>query len=157
MSNSIEKQIDLKAPVSRVWQALTDYRQFGQWFRVHLEGPFIPGQSTGGNITWPGYEHLRMEVAVVAVEPETYFSFHWHPYAIDPSKDYSQETPTLVEFKLSPTATGTSLTIIETGFENLPTERIADAFRMNDQGWAQQLLNIETYVNQPPIREQLMN
>ena len=87
MSNSIEKQIDLKAPVSRVWQALTDYRQFGQWFRVHLEGPFIPGQSTGGNITWPGYEHLRMEVAVVAVEPETYFSFHWHPYAIDPSKD----------------------------------------------------------------------
>ena len=157
MSNSIEKQIDLKAPVSLVWQALTDYRQFGQWFRVDLEGPFIAGQPTGGHITWPGYEHLRMEVAVVAIEPETRFSFHWHPYAIDPSKDYSQETPTLVEFKLVPTATGTSLTITESGFENLPSERIAEAFRMNDQGWAQQLSNIETYVNQTPISRELMN
>ena len=93
-----------------------------------------------------------MEVAVVAVEPETCFSFHWHPYAIDPSKDYSQETPTLVEFKLSPTATGTSLTIIESGFEHLPSQRIAEAFRMNDQGWSQQLDNIEIYVNQSPVK-----
>jgi len=150
MSNTLEKHIDLKAPVPLVWQALTDYRKFGQWFRVHLEGPFIPGQTTGGHITWPGYEHLRMEVIVAAIEPERHFSFHWHPYAIDPSKDYSQETPTLVEFKLAPIATGTSLTITESGFENLPSERFADAFRMNDQGWAQQLVNIETYVNQSP-------
>lgn len=150
MQNAIEKQIEIKAPVSRVWRAITDYRQFGQWFRVHLEGPFVAGQSTGGYITWPGYEHLRMDVAVQKIEPETHFSYTWHPYAIDPSKDYSQETPTLVTFTLMPTATGTLLKIVESGFENIPAERYADAFRMNDKGWTQQLSNIETYVAQTP-------
>lgn len=150
MRNVIEKQIEIKAPVSRVWRAITDYRQFGQWFRVHLEGPFVVGQSTGGTITWPGYEHLRMDVVVQKIEPETHFSYTWHPYAIDPSMDYSQETPTLVTFTLMPTATGTLLKIVESGFENIPAERYADAFRMNDKGWAQQLRNIETYVAQTP-------
>ncbi len=150
MQTTIEKHIELKAPVSCVWRALTDYRQFGQWFRVHLEGPFLAGKSTGGFITWPGYEHLRMDVVVQKIEPETHFSFTWHPYGIDPKVDYSQETPTLVVFTLAPTPTGTSLTIVESGFENLPPARLADAFRMNDQGWSQQLSNIEIYVAQTP-------
>jgi uncharacterized protein YndB with AHSA1/START domain len=150
ISNRIEKSIDLKAPVSRVWRALTDYRQFGQWFRVHLEGPFLPGQTARGYLTWPSYEHLLMEVAVQKLDPETFFSFTWHPYAIDPKVDYSQETPTLVEFTLAPSALGTLLTLTETGFENLPVARLADAFRMNDTGWSQQLGNIETYISQIP-------
>jgi uncharacterized protein YndB with AHSA1/START domain len=105
-NDRIEKQIDLKAPVSKVWRALTDYREFGEWFRVKLEEPFVAGQVSGGQLTHPGYEHLRMEVVVQKVEPERYFSYTWHPYAIDPTVDYSQETPTLVEFRLEKSAKG---------------------------------------------------
>lgn len=83
--NRIEKQIDLKATVSRVWQALTDHNQFGEWFRVKLNGPFKVGEVSTGHITWPGYEHIKWEVVVQDIEPETYFAFTWHPYAIDPA------------------------------------------------------------------------
>lgn len=149
MENQIQKRLELSAPVSRVWQALTDAHQFGQWFQVKLDGPFVPGHSVGGQLTFPGYQHLRMEVTVKSMEPTSYFSYTWHPYAVDPKKDYSQETPTLVEFKLTETPAGTLLVVTESGFENLPPERYADAFRMNSRGWEQQLGSIATYVSQP--------
>jgi len=145
-SNTIEKRIELKVPVSRVWRAITDYREFGEWFRVRLEGPFVEGQTARGMITWPGYEHYKWEAVVQQIEPEKLFSFTWHPYAIDQSKDYSDETPTLVEFRLEPTTTGTLLILTESGFEHVPSGRRAEAFRMNDNGWSQQIKNIETHV-----------
>jgi uncharacterized protein YndB with AHSA1/START domain len=148
--NRIEKRIELKAPVSRVWRALTDYREFGEWFRVALEAPFVPGQAARGHITWPGYEHIQWQAVVQKMEPEKLFSYTWHPYAVDPSVDYSNETPTLVEFRLEKTATGLLLTITESGFEKIPAHRRAEAFRMNDGGWAQQVKNIETHVTEKP-------
>jgi uncharacterized protein YndB with AHSA1/START domain len=148
--NTIEKRIELKAPVSRVWRALTDYREFGAWFRVALEGPFEAGKIARGHITWPGYEHLVWEATIEKIEPERLFSFTWHPYAIDPKVDYSQETPTLVEFCLEKTATGTLLRVTESGFDKIPAHRRAEAFRMNDGGWAQQIKNIETHVKEKP-------
>ena len=149
-SDRIEKQIDLKAPVSRVWRALTDYREFGAWFGVKLEGPFVAGQVSRGQITYPGYEHLLMTVAVEKIEPERYFSYTWHPYAIDSKVDYSKETPTLVEFRLEKSAKGTLLVVTESGFDKVPSGRRAEAFRMNDNGWAQQLKRIESHVAQRP-------
>lgn len=146
MSDRIEKKIDLKAPVSRVWRALNDYREFGEWFRVKLEGPFVAGQVSTGWITWPGYEHLRWEAVVQKMEPETLFSFTWHPYSVDPAVDYSSETPTLVEFRLEPTASGTRLTLVESGFEKVPGHRRLEAFRRNDNGWGQQMDNIRIHV-----------
>ena len=83
MQDRIEKSIELKAPVSRVWRALADYREFGEWFRVKLDGPFVVGQASSGHITYPGYEHLKWEVVVQKMEPERLFSFTWHPYAVD--------------------------------------------------------------------------
>ena len=148
--NIIEKRIELKAPLSRVWRALSDYREFGEWFRVALEGPFIEGETARGHITWPGYEHLVWEAVIQKMEPEKLFSFTWHPYAIDPKVDYTKETPTLVEFRLEPTASGTLLTLTESGFENVPAHRRAEAFRMNDGGWAQQIKNIDIHVTQKP-------
>jgi uncharacterized protein YndB with AHSA1/START domain len=145
-TDRIEKQIVLKAPQARVWRALTDAGEFGEWFRVKLEGPFVPGQRTGGNITWPGYEHIRMEVQVARMEAETLFSFHWHPYAIEPDVDYSGEPPTLVEFHLESVAEGTRLTVVESGFDALPAARRDEAYRMNDGGWAQQMGNIKQHV-----------
>jgi uncharacterized protein YndB with AHSA1/START domain len=144
----IERQIELKAPLARVWRAVTDHREFGEWFRVHLEGPFVPGQTSRGHITYPGYEHLKWEAVVEKMEPEHLFSFTWHPYAIDPQKDYSKEPSTLVEFRLEPKGEGTLLTIAESGFSKLPADRQAEAFRMNDNGWAEQLKNIERHVGQ---------
>lgn len=146
MTDRIEKQIELKAPPARVWRALTDYQQFGQWFGVKLENPFVPGQPTRGHITVAGYEHVRMEVVVARIEPETLFSYYWHPYAIDTSVDYSQEASTLVEFRLQPSAAGTLLHISESGFDKIPPHRRDEAFRMNDNGWSIQSKNIEAYV-----------
>lgn len=149
-SRIIEKQIELKAPVSRVWRALTDYQQFGEWFRVKVDGPFEPGKTSTGHMTWPGYEHLKWEVVVQEMEPEQYFAYTWHPYAVDPNVDYSTETPTLVEFHLEPTATGTLLKVTESGFEDVPSARRLEAFEKNSNGWAQQLKNIESYVAERP-------
>lgn len=142
----IRKQIELKAPLSRVWRALTDHREFSSWFGVTLEAPFVAGQPTAGQLTYPGYEHLRMEVFVEKLEPEHYFSFTWHPYAVRSDVDYSQENPTLVEFTLHDAGGNTSLTVSESGFSKLPPHRREEAFRMNDGGWSAQLQNIERHV-----------
>jgi uncharacterized protein YndB with AHSA1/START domain len=149
-NNRIEKQIELSAPIARVWRALTDYREFGEWFRVKLDSPFVPGERSTGRITWPGYEHLKWEAVVQEMEPDAYFSFTWHPYSVDPAIDYSEETPTLVEFRLEKTATGTLLTVTESGFEDIPEHRRAEAFLRNDGGWAQQMKNVQQYVEQHP-------
>jgi len=150
MENRIEKRIELKAPVARVWRALTDYREFGEWFRVKLEGPFVTGQVLRGHITYPGYEHIKWEVEVQKMEPERLFSFTWHPYAVDPKIDYSKETPTLVEFRLEKNGNGTLLVLTESGFDKIPSERRLEAFRMNDGGWTEQMKNVESYVAQKP-------
>ena len=146
MNDRIEKRIELKAPVSRVWRALTDYREFGEWFRVKLDGPFVAGEVSRGHITHPGYEHVVWEADVQKMEPEKLFSFTWHPYAIDPKVDYSNETPTLVEFKLEKTGNGTLLLLTESGFDKIPSGRRDEAFRKNDGGWTAQMKNIERHV-----------
>ncbi len=142
----IDKQIELKAPRPRVWRALTDYQEFSEWFRVKLESSFVPGQITHGQIAIPGYEHVRMEVEVQEMKPEHFFSYTWHPYAIEPGLDYSAERPTLVEFHLEETADGTLLRVTESGFSKLPAARREEAFRMNEGGWADQLENIARHV-----------
>jgi uncharacterized protein YndB with AHSA1/START domain len=148
VSDRIEKQIELKVPISRVWRALTDYREFGEWFRVKLDGPFEPGKVSRGRITYPGYEHLKWQAVVQKMEPEQLFSFTWHPYALDPNLDYSEEPSTLVEFRLQKTAAGTLLVLTESGFDKIPTDRRFEAFRKNDSGWAEQMKNIDTHVTQ---------
>jgi len=154
MPNQIEKRIELKAPVARVWRALTDYQEFGEWFRVKLEGPFVPGQTTRGYITHPGYEHVKWEATVQKMEPQRLFSFTWpHIKSLDKadySPDYSGQPTTLVEFRLEKTATGTLLTLTESGFDKLPEDRRLEAFRRNEGGWTAQMKNIESYVAQKP-------
>lgn len=149
-TDRIVKKIELKAPPARVWRALTDHREFGQWFRVNLEAPFVPGKTTRGRITHPGYEHVVMEVVVQKMDKERLFSFLWHPYAVDPKVDYSKETPTLVEFRLEKAAAGTILHVTESGFDSVPAARRDEAFRMNDGGWTAQLKNIQSHVTNSP-------
>ncbi|WP_019172102.1 SRPBCC family protein [Pseudaminobacter salicylatoxidans] len=146
MTDRIEKSVELNAPVARVWRALTDHKEFGTWFRVKLEGPFVPGAVSRGHITYPGYEHVVWEARVRQMDEPRCFSFTWHPYAVDPEVDYSGETPTLVEFRLEPTAGGTRLTVMESGFDKIPAHRRPEALRMNDGGWEEQMKNIANHV-----------
>ncbi len=145
-SDRIEKQILLRAPKARVWRALTDADEFGTWFRVKLERGFAVGRRVMGNVTYPGYKYLTFEVTVARMDAERHFAFRWHPYAVDPKTDYSKEPTTLVEFRLEEVADGTLLTVVESGFDRIPAERRAEAYRMNTQGWAEQLQNIQRHV-----------
>lgn len=147
MTDRIEKTIVLRAPVARVWRALTDHTEFNAWFRVKLEQPFVMGEVSRGQITHPGLEHVTMEMRAVAMEPPQRFSFTWHPGAIEPGVDYSEEPPTLVEFRLHESDAGTRLVMVESGFDALPAHRRAEAFRMNDRGWTMQMNNVVAYVD----------
>jgi uncharacterized protein YndB with AHSA1/START domain len=148
MTDRIEKSIELKAPVSRVWRALTDHQEFGEWFQVKLDDPFVPGKVSAGHVTYPGYEHVKFELVTQKLEPERLFAFSWHPYAIDPNVDYSNEPSTLVEFRLESKDKSTVLYLTESGFDALPKNRHFEAFRKNEEGWIEQMQNIEQYLAQ---------
>ncbi len=146
-NDRIEKEILLRAPRARVWKALTDSAEFGQWFGCALHGAFVAGETTKGKITDPpGYDHLVMELAVEQMEAERLFSFRWRPYAIEKGVDYSHEPTTLVEFVLEEAPEGTLLRISESGFAAVPEARRAEAFRMNSGGWKIQAENIARHV-----------
>jgi uncharacterized protein YndB with AHSA1/START domain len=148
-TDRIEKRVSLRASRARVWRAITAPDEFGAWFGAKFHGPFVEGATVRGNITHPGYEHLTLEIQIERLESERYFAYRWHPYAIDPTVDYSSEPTTLVEFRLDDADAGTLLTIVESGFDRFPLARRAEAFRMNDQGWTEQARNIERYVSAP--------
>ena len=144
----IEKLVTLDAPPSRVWKALTDVKQFNQWFGVSLNGTFTPGAEVSGNMSSPKYSHLTLTLWVESVEPEHLFSFRWHPYAIQEDVDYSEEPTTLVTFTLEPTSSGTLLKITESGFDAIPESRRSEAFSMNSGGWTAQAKNIQKFVEE---------
>jgi uncharacterized protein YndB with AHSA1/START domain len=147
MTDRIEKQIQLRAPRSRVWRAIADKTEFGAWFGVKFPlGTFAAGEKVSGPITYPGYEHLIMDIEVVQVTTERTLSYRWHPYDIDPAVDLSAEPTTLVTFTLEENDGGTLLTIVESGFDRILANRRDDAFRMNDSGWAEQTVNIQRHV-----------
>jgi len=145
-TDRIERKIFLNAPQSRVWRALADSKEFGYWFGMRFDGPFVPGSKLKGVIVPTGvnadvakaqkpHEGKAFEIVVEQVEPERLFSFRWHPHAIDQGMDYSNEPMTLVEFVLEPTAEGLLLTVTESGFDLIPLARRAQAFEANNGGW----------------------
>ena len=146
-TDRIERKILLKAPRSRVWRALSNAEEFGAWFGVDFKGKaFAAGQPVKGQITYPGYEHLVMEVFIERIVPERLLSWRWHPGAIDTAVDYSQEPTTLVVFELQDVEGGVELSVVESGFDKIPAARRATAFRLNSSGWDEQLVNVEKHV-----------
>jgi uncharacterized protein YndB with AHSA1/START domain len=146
VTDRIEKHVFLRAPRTRVWQALTESQQFGAWFGVKLDEPFAAGKRVRGVVTHPGYEHVPFDITIVDMVPERKLSWRWHPAPIDPTRDYSDEPTTLVEFALEDAPGGTRLTVVESGFERVPMARRLEAFRGNEEGWTAQMANIERYV-----------
>ena len=142
----IEKVIDLAAPVARVWQAITDHREFGEWFRVRLNNPFKVGVTTTGNITYPGHEHVKWVSVTEQMDDERLFAFSWPPGSVDPDTEYDENAKVLVEFRLEPTEGGTRLTITETGFQQFPESKRLDILRSNVEGWEIQAKNVAAYV-----------
>ena len=145
-TDRIEKQITLDAPRSRVWRALTEVKEFNAWFGVSLATPFSPGAEVSGQINIPKYEHVTMTIWIETMEPPRFFSFRWHPYAIEPGVDYSAEPTTLVSFTLEDVGTSTRLTIVESGFDSIPESRRAKAFGMNSNGWNGQAENLRKFL-----------
>ena len=159
-TDRIEKSVVLRAPLERVWRAISDSKQFGSWFGVQFDGPFVEGKSIVGKMVTTSvdaevakrqepYRGHRFEFAVDRVEPMRLFSFRWHPFAMDSNVDYSKETSTLVEFVLEEVQGGTKLTVTESGFDQIPIERRAKAFAANEGGWAAQMKLIEKYLAMP--------
>jgi len=145
-TDRIEKKIQLRHPRSKVWRALTDAQEFGNWFGAVFTEPFKPGVSVRGKVTHKGYEHMTMDVTIERMEPERLFSWRWHPGAAEPGETFSDEPSTLVIFELQEVPGGTLLTVVESGFDQIPLARRAKAFRENDEGWAMQMKAIEEHL-----------
>jgi uncharacterized protein YndB with AHSA1/START domain len=158
-TDRIEKQIVLRAPRERVWDAISDARQFGAWFGVEFESGFVAGSSMKGKIVptqvdpeiaklQEPHTGMLFQIFVERIEPMRLFAFRWHPFAVDSSKDYSKEPMTLVTFELAEASGGTALTITESGFDKIPLERRAEAFTANNRGWEAQAKLIQKYLEQ---------
>jgi uncharacterized protein YndB with AHSA1/START domain len=156
-TDRIEKKVLLRAPLERVWRAVSEAKEFGSWFGVAFDGAFVAGARITGKIvpttvdaeiakSQKPYEGRGFDFTVERIEPQRLFSFRWHPFAVDPSVDYSSEPTTLVEFRLDKAEGGTLLTITESGFDRVPLARRAEAFKMNDQGWTAQSKLLEKYL-----------
>ncbi|RQP23155.1 vanillate O-demethylase oxidoreductase VanB [Albitalea terrae] len=149
-TDRIERHIVIQAPRDRVWRALSNAEEFGQWFGTDLKGQtFAPGQRVRGLVSGCGHDNVWFDAVVDRIEPQNLFSYRWHPAPIDPAVDYDQEEPTLVTFTLKDApGQGTLLTVVESGFDKVPPQRRLEAFRMNDGGWAAQLKNIARHASQ---------
>jgi uncharacterized protein YndB with AHSA1/START domain len=160
VTDRIEKRVLLKAPRARVWKALTDAKDFGEWFGVKFDGPFVAGAPLRGEIVptkvdpevaraQQPYAGKTFDITVDRIEPQSVFSFRWHPYAIEPGVDYSKEATTLVVFTLEEKSDGVLLTVTESGFDRIPLERRAQAFAANEGGWTMQMTLVEKYLARP--------
>ncbi|WMS44055.1 SRPBCC family protein [Acuticoccus sp. MNP-M23] len=149
VADAIVEEIEIAAPVARVWRALTDAAEFGQWFGATISAPFREGETVEAHLTLRGKDYV-VQMNVQALEAPDRFVYTWHPYALDPAIDYSQEPETVVEFRLAARDTGTLLTVRESGFDAIPAFRRAEAFRMNTSGWSYQLANIGRHASERP-------
>jgi uncharacterized protein YndB with AHSA1/START domain len=160
-TDRIEKKIVLNAPIDRVWRAISDAKEFGSWFGMAFDGPFVQGNRMTGKIVpttvdaevaklQKPHEGKAFEITIDRIEPMRKFSFRWHPFAIDPSVDYSKEPTTLITFELEKVSGGTQLTITESGFDKIPLARRAEAFKANEGGWEKQTQLIAKYLAKNP-------
>src|SRR5438046_1405167 len=160
-TDSIQKQILLRAPRARVWRALTDSAEFGHWFGIKFTEPFAPGRVMHGVLVTTAvdaevaklqspHKGKEFEIAIERIEPQRLFSFRWHPAALEPGVDYSAEPATLVAFTLEEVPEGIMLTVTESGFDQIPIERRAKAFSSNEHGWSIMIKVLEAYLVQTP-------
>lgn len=163
-TDRIEKKILLHAPLERVWRAISDAKQFGSWFGVAFDGPFVEGMRLTGKIVPTSVDAAiaklqephagkAFEFTVERIEPMRRCSFRWHPFAVEAGIDYSKEPATLIVFELQESAGGVLLTISESGFDSIPASRRDKAYRANEGGWEMQTQLIAKYLASQSQRE----
>jgi len=156
-TDRIEKKVLLHAPLKRVWTALANSTEFGTWFGMKFDGPFVPGALMRGVIVptkvnaevakaQQKYDGMPVEITIEKMEPERLFSFRWHPYAIERGVNYSAEPTTLIEFVLEEMRDGVMLTVTESGFDQIPLVRRVKAFTANEEGWGMVVKILEEYL-----------
>jgi uncharacterized protein YndB with AHSA1/START domain len=161
-TDRIEKHFELRASLDRVWRAISDAEEFGRWFGVRFDGPFVAGSSVTAAITptivddeiakrQESHAGVKSTWQIVAVEPKRRFAYRWHPFAIDPDSDYDGEPTTLVEFTLSEIPDGVLLTIVESGFDAIPEARRSASFEANAEGWAIQTDLVRRYLEESRV------
>jgi uncharacterized protein YndB with AHSA1/START domain len=160
-TDRIEKTILLRAPLKRVWRALSDATEFGNWFGMRFNAAFAPGATMTGVIVpttvnqevakmQKPYQAISFEIKIEQMQPERLFSFRWHPGAVEPGIDYASEPTTLVVFTLEKAPDGVQLTVTESGFDQIPLARRAKAFSANEGGWTLVIKLIEEYLAKNP-------
>jgi len=146
--STVERSTLIRAPRSRVWQTLTNIKEFSKWFGVEAEGEFAPGARMRMISTHDSYKGQEFFVDVVKMDAPETFSWRWHPGSKQPGEDNSSEPATLVEFRLTEVEGGTLVTIVESGFDRLSLARRTRVFEENDKGWEFQLASLTRYAGQ---------
>jgi uncharacterized protein YndB with AHSA1/START domain len=145
----VEKTIELRAPRSRVWRAISNGKELGAWFGLgmplELVGDFVPGAQISGTWIIDGREVKEPFCTIEHVEPERALVFRWVPYEVPPGEDHAKHPTTRIEFRLEDIANGTRLTVVESGFSRLPADKQYKR-RENGDGWALQLHAIAQHV-----------
>lgn len=146
VSDRIERDVFIRAPLSRVWEALTDDSQFGQWFGVRLSGPFTAGGRVHATVTGEKMTGVTFDIFVQEIVPPRLFSWRWYAHDVAPGAETPDEPMTLVEFHLEAAEGGTRLRVIESGFDRVPASQRLQSYRNNSEGWTIQVANIERHV-----------
>ncbi|WP_410650432.1 SRPBCC family protein [Amycolatopsis sp. cmx-4-54] len=135
----IERTVEIAHPPAKVWAALTTAEGLGTWFGNQASIDLRPGGEA--EMKWDEGHQANMRVERVE-EPEV-FGFTWHIYGLpdeDPRRTY-------VEFTLVPNGGGTRLTVVESGFSQLPDDAHQAAFDGNTKGWAAELGELIEYLD----------
>jgi uncharacterized protein YndB with AHSA1/START domain len=139
--NAIIRTLDLAHPQEKVWAALTTLDGITGWFGSHADGEMTPGHNV--RMRWEQYHDGRKTLAIKVVDPMSVFAFCWGISGA-PEGDPRQ---TYVEFALESTASGTRLTVIETGFAQLPDEWLEPSYQGNTEGWRSELDELVAYLD----------
>ena len=135
----IERTVELAHPPGTVWAALTTAEGLGTWFGNEAAIDLRPGGAA--RMSWTGGPTVQMRVE--RVEEPRVFGFTWPIYGLpddDPRRTY-------VEFTLEPAGPGTRLTVVESGFAQLPEDTYSKAFDGNTEGWAKELGELASYLD----------
>jgi uncharacterized protein YndB with AHSA1/START domain len=144
-TDRIEREIPIEAPIERVWAALTEPKSVSDWF---CNGEEITiDLRVGGVMILDHGDHGRFQTVIVKVTPPTVFSYRWA--SLYPGVRATEENSTLVEFTLKPTAEGTLLRMVESGFDNLivPAGRdVRTEYESHCEGWTSVIGEMVKYV-----------
>ena len=141
-TNEITRTVEFSLPVERLWRALTEPEQLSGWFSDHVDMDY----QVGGEIlfTWDQYGTAKGRIEVI--EPPTRFAYRWHAHGVADQEPLSETNSTLVTFTVSPAAGGARLTVVESGFANLPEAMRARTFQENSSGWQAEFADLQAFL-----------